>query len=254
MTATQNGDVSVSPKSAVKGETITVTIVPDKGYTLETLTVSDKNGKKIELTNKGDGEYTFKMPALKVTVTATFMDDNTMLNFFVDVPTDAYYHDAVLWAAKAGITNGTSATTFSPDAPCTRAHMVTFLWRAAGSPEPTANVCIFTDVDMDSYYGKAVLWAVEIGIINGTSATTFSPNDPCTRAHMATILFRLEDGRAEGTENMFIDVKSDAYYAEAVQWAVEQTITNGMTATAFGPNEVCTRAHMATFMYRYFVK
>ena len=250
----KNGTVSISPKSASKGSTVTVTVAPDKGYTLETLTVTDKNGKEIELTNKGNGKYTFKMPASKVTVKATFMDDNTMLNFFVDVPADAYYYDAVLWAVKEGITNGTSATTFSPDNPCTRAQMATFLWRAAGSPDPKSTACDFTDVDMSSYYGKAVLWAVEIGIINGTSATTFSPNNPCTRAHMATILFRLEDGKAEGTENMFTDVKPDAYYAEAVQWAVEQTITNGMTATTFGPNEVCTRAHMATFMYRYFVK
>ena len=250
----KNGDVAVSQKSASKGTTVTVTVEPDKGYTLETLTVTDKNGKEIELTNKGDGKYTFKMPASKVTVKATFMDDNTMLNFFVDVPADAYYYDAVLWAVKEGIVNGTSATTFGPNDPCTRAHMVTFLWRAVGCPEPTTNVCPFTDVDMDSYYGKAVLWAVEIGIINGTSATTFSPDNPCTRAHMATILFRLEDGKAEGTENVFTDVKPDAYYAEAVQWAVEQAITNGMTATTFGPGETCTRAHMVTFMYRYFVK
>ena len=250
----KNGDVTVSHKSTYKGATVTVTVEPDKGYTLETLTVTDKNGKEIEPTNKGDGKYTFKMPASKVTVKATFMDDNTMLNFFVDVPTDAYYYDAVLWAAKEGITNGTSATTFSPNNPCTRAQMATFLWRAAGSPEPAIAECAFADVDLNGCYGKAILWAVEIGIVNGTSATTFSPNDPCTRAHMSTILFRLEEGKAEGTENMFTDVKPDAYYADAVQWAVKQALTNGMTATTFGPNETCTRAHMVTFLYRYFAK
>ena len=250
----KNGDVTADTKSAAKGETVTVTVDPDKGYTLETLTVTDKNGKEIELTNKGDGKYTFKMPASKVTVKATFMDDNTMLNFFVDVPADAYYYDAVLWAVKEGITNGTSATTFSPDASCTRAQMVTFLWRAAGSPEPKSTECKFTDVNMDSYYGKAVLWAVENGITNGTSDTTFSPDATCTRAQMATFLCRMADGKPVSSTNAFTDVKADAYYADPVQWAVENGITNGTGDNKFSPDATCTRAQMVTFLYRYFVQ
>ena len=250
----KNGDVTVSHKSTYKGATVTVTVEPDKGYTLETLTVTDKNGKEIELTSKGDGKYTFKMPASKVTVKASFAEDNTMQNIFVDVPADTYYYDAVLWAVKEGITDGTTATTFSPDAACTRAQMVTFLWRAAGSPEPTTNVCPFTDVNVDSYYGKAVLWAVEKGITNGTSETTFSPNATCTRAQMATFLCRMAGGKPVSSTIAFTDVKADAYYADSVQWAVENGITDGTGDNKFSPDATCTRAQMVTFLYRYFVK
>ena len=250
----KNGDVTASQTSAYQGTTVTVTVEPDTGYTLETLTVTDKNGKEIELTNKGDGKYTFKMPASKVTVKATFMDDNTMLNFFVDVPADAYYYDAVLWAVKEGITNGTSATTFSPDNPCTRAQMVTFLWRAAGSPEPVGKTCIFTDVPADAYYAKAVQWAYEQKITVGTSATTFSPDETCTRAQMATFLCRMADGKPVSNTIAFTDVKADAYYAESVQWAVENGITKGTGDNKFSPDATCTRAQMVTFLYRYFVK
>ena len=254
MEDTKNGDITVSPIAASKGTTVTITVTPDKGYTLETLTVTDKSGKDVELTKVSSTKYTFKMPASKVTVKATFMDDNTMLNFFVDVPADAYYYDAVLWAVKEGITNGTSATTFSPDDPCTRAQMVTFLWRAAGSPDPKSTTCDFTDVDMSSYYGKAVLWAVEQGITNGTSATTFDPDATCTRAQMATFLCRMADGKPAGNTNAFTDVEAGKYYTEAVQWAVENDITNGTSATTFSPDATCTRAQMVTFLYRYFVK
>ena len=250
--ATKNGDVSVSPKSAVKGETVTVTIVPDKGYTLEILTVTDKNGKEIELTNMGDGKYTFKMPASKITVTATFMDDNTMLNFFVDVSADAYYYDAVLWAVEEGITNGTSATTFSPDNPCTRAQMATFLWRAAGSPEPVGRDFPFVDVGADTYYAKAVQWAYEQGITGGTSATTFSPDQTCTRGQMATFLYRVADGKPVSNTVIFTDIEADKYYAKAVQWAYEQKITVGTSATTFSPDDPCTRAQMVTFLCRCF--
>ena len=249
----KNGEVTSSHKSASAGTTVTLTVEADKGYTLETLTVTNSSGKEVKITEK-DGKYTFNMPASKVTVEATFMDDNTMLNFFVDVPADAYYYDAVLWAVKEGITNGTSATTFSPDASCTRAQMVTFLWRAAGSPEPKATECKFTDVNMDSYYGKAVLWAVENGITNGTSDTTFSPDATCTRAQMATFLCRMADGKPVSSTNAFTDVKADAYYADSVQWAVENGITNGTGDNKFSPDATCTRAQMVTFLYRYFVQ
>ena len=254
----QNGTVSISPKSASKGSTVTVTVDPDKGYTLETLTVTDKNGKEIELTNKSDGRYTFKMPASKVTVTAAFMDDNTMLNFFVDVPTDTYYYDAVLWAAKQGITGGTSATTFSPDNPCTRAQMATFLWRAAGSPDPVGESNPFTDVREDAYYAKAVQWAYEQGITGGTSATTFSPDATCTRAQMATFIYRNEQANGGGFTGAwmfrlpFTDAPEWAF--EAIAWCYKEGITAGTSTTTFSPDDPCTRAQMVTFLYRYFVK
>jgi len=252
---TKNGAVSVEPTSAAKGETVTVTVIPDKGYTLEILTVTDKNGKEVELTNNGDGQYTFKMPASKITVTATFMDDNTMLNFFADVSADAYYYDAVLWAAKAGITSGTTATTFSPDNPCTRAQMATFLWRAADSPDPVSSTNPFADIATDAYYAKAVQWAYEQGITGGTSATTFSPDQTCTRGQMATFLWRNAGSPAVVVNSdPFADVPDATYYAAAVQWAYEEKITSGTGATTFSPNDPCTRAQMVTFLYRHFVK
>ena len=178
---TENGAVTVSPKSASKGDTVTITATPDKGYVLESLTVLDKDGKALTLTDKGSGKYIFVMPAGKVTVKAVFMDDNTMLNFFTDVHAEDYYYDAVLWAAQKGIAGGMSDTLFAPNAACTRAQIVTFLWRAAGSPEPKA-LSSFADVPADAYYAKAVAWAVENGITEGTSDTTFAPGTICTRA------------------------------------------------------------------------
>jgi len=172
-------------------------------------------------------------------------------NPFTDVSTSAYYYDAVQWLIAQGITEGKTETTFEPNSGCTRAQMVTFLWRAAGSPEPKSVDCQFTDVDMDSYYGKAILWAIENGITNGTSDTTFSPDKECSRAQMAAFLCRMADGEAANDESTFVDVKADAYYAEAVQWAVEKGITNGTTATTFSPNVVCTRGQMVTFLYRF---
>ena len=173
---------------------------------------------------------------------------------FSDVAEGAYYYDAVLWAAERGITGGTGDGKFTPDATCTRAQMVTFLWRAAGSPEPTTTVCPFTDVDVGSYYGKAVLWAMENGITGGTSATTFSPDMTCTRGQMATFLCRMADGKPVSNSNIFTDVESDAYYAEPVQWAVENGITNGTGENKFSPDAICTRAQIVTFLYRYFAK
>ena len=226
---------------------MTITVTPDKGYTLETLTVTDKNGKEVKLTEK-NGKYTFTMPASKVTVTATFMDDNTMLNFFVDVKASDYYYDAVLWAAQNGITSGTDAEHFSPNQPCTRAQIVTFLWRAAGSPEPKA-MSSFSDVSADSYYAKAVAWAVENGITTGTGDGKFSPDATCTRAQSVTFLFRaigkLVDSKAE-----FSDVLTDSYYANAVAWAVENGVTNGIGDGLFGPDNSCTRAQIVTFLFR----
>ena len=245
---TKNGSVTVSPKSASKGDTVTVTVKPDSGYVLETLTVTDKNGNELTLKDKGNGKYTFTMPAGKVEVKATFMEDNSMLNFFYDVPNNAYYYEAVKWAAKKGITGGIGNGLFGPNQPCTRAQIVTFLWRAAGSPEPKA-MSSFADVSTDAYYAKAVAWAVENGITTGTGDGKFSPDATCTRAQSVTFLFRaigkLVDSKAE-----FSDVLTDSYYANAVAWAVENGVTNGIGDGLFGPDNSCTRAQIVTFLFR----
>ena len=245
----KNGEVTSSHKSAAKGTTVTLTVSPDKGYTLETLSVLDKSGKEIKLTEK-NGKYTFTMPTGNVEVKATFMDDNTMLNFFVDIKASDYFYDAVLWAAEKGITGGTDSTHFTPGGICTRAQAVTFLWRAAGSPAPKSTAMPFTDVAAGSYYEQAVLWAVENGITKGTSDTTFSPNATCSRAQIVTFLWRSQKSPAAGSVNPFTDVSADAYYADAVLWAVKESVTSGTTATTFSPNTNCTRAQIVTFIYR----
>ena len=242
----KHGDVTVSPKNASKGDTVTITVKPDSGYELDTLTVKDASGSKIKVKDKGDGKFTFTMPASKVTVSAKFAEIETL--DFADVSTDAYYYEAVKWAAKKGITGGTGDGTFNPNGSCTRAHIVTFLWRAAGSPEPKSTVS-FTDVPAGSYYAKAVAWAVENGITLGTGDGTFSPNATCTRAQSVTFLYRAL-GTAPTTVNGFTDVTADAFYADAVAWAVESGVTNGTSASTFSPNNGCTRAQIVTFLYR----
>ena len=245
---TENGSVTVSPKSASKGSTVTITVKPDSGYVLETLTVTDKNGDELKLTDKGNGKYTFTMPGSKVEVKATFMEDNSVLNFFYDVPNGAYFYEAVKWAVDKGITNGLSDTMFGPYESCTRAQIVTFLWRAAGSPEPKT-VSSFSDVPASAYYAKAVAWAVENGITNGMTATEFAPDAICTRGQSVTFLYRALGKKVESSAN-FTDVKSDAFYADAVNWAVASDVTNGTSATTFSPNADCTRAEIVTFLYR----
>ena len=247
----EHGTVTVSPESASKGDTVTITAAPDKGYVLESLTALDKDGKALELTDKGGGRYTFVMPAGKVTVKAVFMDDNTMLNFFTDVHAEDYYYDAVLWAAQKGITGGMSDTLFAPNAACTRAQIVTFLWRAAGSPEPKA-LSSFADVPADAYYARAVAWAVENGITEGTSDTTFAPGTICTRAHGVTFLSRAAKANTASGNSNFADVDANAYYASAVKWAVDNGITNGISSSLFGPDSSCTRAQIVTFLYRMY--
>ena len=245
---TENGSVTVSPKSASKGDTVTITVKPDSGYVLETLTVTDKNGDELKLTDKGNGKYTFTMPGSKVEVKATFMEDNSVLNFFYDVPNGAYFYEAVKWAVDKGITNGLSDTMFGPYESCTRAQIVTFLWRAAGSPEPKT-ASSFTDVPANAYYAKAVAWAVENGITNGMTATMFAPDATCTRGQSVTFLYRALKGTASGSTN-FTDVQSDAFYADAINWAVANNVTNGTSNTTFSPNADCTRAEIVTFLYR----
>ena len=247
---TENGTVTISTETAVGGSTVTITVKPDSGYKLESLTVTDKDGKALSLTDNGNGTYTFTMPASKVEVKATFAEDKS-LNPFRDVSDDAYYFDAVKWAVANGITNGTSATTFSPDEGCTRAQAVTFLWRVAGQPAPAEHKNPFADVKEGTYYYDAVLWAAEKGITIGTSDTTFSPDDTCTRAQIVTFLWRRE-GKAAPTSanNPFADVKLSAYYGNAALWAIEKVITNGTSDTTFSPDDTCTRAQIVTFLYR----
>ena len=247
-----NGTVKVSPTRASKGSTVTITVTPDEGYELDKLVVTDKNGDTVKLTDKGDRKYTFTMPRSAVTVEATFAEIATEPEtpVFTDVPADAYYADAVAWAVENGITNGTSSTTFGPNVSCTRAQMVTFLWRAAGSPKPTTTNNPFTDVQSSAYYYDAVLWAVENGVTEGTSATTFSPDAVCTRAQTVTFLWRQAGAPVVNYAISFTDVDANAYYVEAVRWAVSEGVTVGTSDTTFSPDMDCTRAQIVTFMYR----
>ena len=246
-----HGTVTPEWDSAMKGDTVTLTVKPDKGYKLETLSVAGKGGSVVKVTEK-NGVYSFDMPAYAVVVKATFVEENgsAVTNPFVDVKSDAYYYDAVLWAVQNGITGGKDATHFAPNETCTRAQAVTFLWRAAGSPAPKSAVNPFTDVKAGAYYYDAVLWAVENGITKGTTDTTFSPNATCSRAQIVTFLWRSQKSPAAGTVNPFTDVAAGAYYQNAVLWAVKNGITGGTTATTFSPNNNCTRAQIVTFLYR----
>ena len=246
----KNGDVTASHKSATKGATVTLTVNPDKGYVLDTLTVLDGKDKEIKLTEK-NGKYTFTMPDSKVTVEAMFKAEQTTgKNPFIDVPAGSYYEDAVIWAVGKGITTGTSATTFNPNGICTRAQAVTFLWRAAGSPAAKSSAMPFADVKAGSYYYDAVLWAVEQGITKGTSDTMFSPDATCTRAQIVTFLWRANGSPAVSGNSAFTDVAADAYYAAAVTWAEKNDITGGIGGGLFGSNNNCTRAQIVTFIYR----
>ena len=248
---TENGSVSVSPKNASQGDRVTVTVKPDAGYELDSLKVLDKNGKELELTDKGDGRFTFIMPAGKVEVKAAFTEE-VKISPFRDVPTDAYYYEAVKWAQKKGITGGIGDGLFGPNQPCTRAQIVTFLWRAAGSP--VVNYAMdLTDVPGDAYYAEAVRWALSQGITNGTADGRFSPNAPCTRAQAVTFLFRASKASADGAP-AFSDVAADAYYAEAVKWATDNGITNGTTSSTFSPGSGCTRAQIVTFLWRLYAE
>ena len=249
----KNGTVTVSPKSASKGDTVTVTVKPDSGYVLETLTVTDKNGNELTLKDKGNGKYTFTMPAGKVEVKATFMEDNSMLNFFYDVPNNAYFYEAVKWAVENGITTGVGNDLFAPEQPCTRAQIVTFLWRAAGSPEPKGAASGMTDVVSGSYYEKAVAWAIENGITTGTTTSTFSPDATCTRAQAVTFLARALNAKAASVAE-FSDVPTDSYFADAVAWAAANGVTEGIGGGLFGSDNDCTRGQIVTFLYRAYNK
>ena len=250
---TENGTVTVSPRYADKGDTVTVTVKPDSGYVLETLTVTDKNGNELTLKDKGNGKYTFTMPSGKVEVKATFMEDNSVLNFFYDVPNNAYFYEAVKWAVENGITTGVGNDLFAPEQPCTRAQIVTFLWRAAGSPEPKGAASGMTDVVSGSYYEKAVAWAIENGITTGTTTSTFSPDATCTRAQAVTFLARALKAKAASAAE-FSDVPTDSYFADAVAWAAANGVTEGIGGGLFGSDNDCTRGQIVTFLYRAYNK
>ena len=243
-----NGSVSVTPSSASKGTTVTITVKPDDGYELDKLTVTDKDGNRLSLSDKGNGKYTFTMPSGKVSVDAAFSKIETVS--FRDVEQSDYYYDAVQWAVEKGITEGTSANTFSPNASCTRAQMVTFLWRAAGSPAPKSTTNPFRDVRSTDYYYDAVLWAVENGITSGTGADTFAPNATVTRGQTVTFLYRAAGSPAVGGNAGFSDVNANDYYNSAVAWAAENNITGGTGNGKFSPKADCTRGQIVTLLYR----
>ena len=244
----RNGTVTANRRYAERGDTVTITVKPDDGFKLDDLTVTDKNGKELKLTDKGNGKYTFTMPASKVEIKATFVKE-VETSPFSDVSTSAYYYEAVKWAQEKDITGGIGNGLFGPNQPCTRAQIVTFLWRAAGSPEPKS-MSSFSDVSADSYYAKAVAWAVESGITTGTGDGKFSPDATCTREQAVAFLYRASGSPAISGGSAFSDVAANAYYADAVAWAEKNGVTGGIGGGLFGSGNTCTRAQIVTFLYR----
>ena len=249
---TENGSLSVTPKNAKKGSDVTITATPDKGYEVDDIVAKDAKGNKLTLKDNGDGTYTFTMPASKVTVTAAFAEKKAEPiapeKLFADVSAEEYYYEAVKWASENGVTGGIGENLFGAKLPCTRAQIVTFLWRAAGSPEPKG-MSGFVDVSADAYYAKAVAWAVEEGIVSGTSATTFSPDAVCTRAQSVAFLYRAFGEKVNKAAG-FSDVSADAYYADAVAWAVENGVASGIGGGLFAPDQDCARGQIVAFLYR----
>ena len=249
---TENGSLSVSSKNAKKGSDVTITATPDKGYEVDDIVAKDAKGNKLTLKDNGDGTYTFTMPASKVTVTAAFAEKKAEPivpeKLFADVSAEEYYYEAVKWASENGVTGGIGENLFGANLPCTRAQIVTFLWRAAGSPEPKG-MSGFVDVSADAYYAKAVAWAVEEGIVSGTSATTFDPDAVCTRAQSVAFLYRAFGEKVNKAAG-FSDVSADAYYADAVAWAVENGVASGIGGGLFAPDQDCARGQIVAFLYR----
>ena len=249
---TENGSLSVTPKNAKKGSDVTITATPDKGYEVDDIVAKDAKGNKLTLKDNGDGTYTFTMPASKVTVTVAFAEKKAEPivpeKLFADVSAEEYYYEAVKWASENGVTGGIGENLFGANLPCTRAQIVTFLWRAAGSPEPKG-MSGFVDVSADAYYAKAVAWAVEQGIVSGTSATTFSPDAVCTRAQSVAFLYRAFGEKVNKAAG-FSDVSADAYYADAVAWAVENGVASGIGGGLFAPDQDCARGQIVAFLYR----
>ncbi|MGN0136664.1 S-layer homology domain-containing protein [Anaerotignum sp.] len=268
--ADEGGSVTVSPKNPKKGDTVTITPKPEDGYEVDEIIVTDKDDKPVAIKKNADGTFAFTQPSGKVTIAVSFVEiqqpsvqppvQQPSVNRFADVSADAYYYNGVLWAMDKGITSGISDTAFSPDTPCTRAQAVTFLWRAAGCPAPKNSVMPYEDIAKDSYYYDAVLWAVENGITKGTSDTTFSPDNICSRAQIMSFIYRSEQAQGGGMQgqwmfqNSFTDVNPEDYYGEAVMWAVANGITKGTSDTTFSPDADCTRAQIVTFLYHYMGK
>lgn len=247
----ENGKIAVSPRYAERGERVTVTLTPDEGFELESLTVTDSRGNELTLTDKGDGRYTFTMPARRVEIKASFVE-TVEVSPFADVAIDAYCYEAVRWAVKNGITDGVGNDRFAPEQSCTRAQIVTFLWRAAGSP--VVNYAMdLSDVAEDAYYGEAVRWALSEGITTGTGESSFSPDATCTRAQAVTFLARALNANASGKAE-FGDVPTDSYFAEAVAWAAANGVTEGVGGGLFGSDNSCTRGQIVTFLYRAYNK
>lgn len=249
---TENGSLSVTPKNAKRGSNVTITATPDKGCEVDEIVAKDAKGNKLTLKDNGDGTYTFTMPASKVTVTAAFAEKKAEPivpeKLFADVSAEEYYYEAVKWASENGVTGGIGENLFGAKLPCTRAQIVTFQWRAAGSPEPKG-MSGFVDVSADAYYAKAVAWAVEQGIVSGTSATTFSPDAVCTRAQSVAFLYRAFGEKVNKAAG-FSDVSADAYYADAVAWAVENGVASGIGGGLFAPDQDCARGQIVAFLYR----
>ena len=244
----RNGTVTANRRYAERGDTVTITVKPDDGFKLDDLTVTDKNGKELKLTDKGNGKYTFTMPAGKIEINAAFVKE-VEISPFSDVSTSAYYYEAVKWAQEKSITGGIGNGLFGPNQPCTRAQIVTFLWRAAGSP--VVNYAMnMTDVAEDAYYAEAVRWALSEGITTGTGDGKFSPDATCTRAQAVTFLYRASGAPAVSGNAAFSDVATNAYYAAAVKWAEKNGITGGIGGGLFGSGNDCTRAQIVTFLYR----
>ena len=249
----KNGSIKISPEKASAGQTVTLTVKPDTGFNLETIAVTDKDGVNLELNKIDKNTFSFIMPESNVKVSADFAENNTILNYCVDVKAGDYFYDAVLWAYQNGICKGVSDTHFGPNYPVTRAQVVTFLWRAAGCP--VVNYAMnMKDVPAGEYYSEAVRWALSKGITNGTSASEFSPEAVCTRGQIVTFLARFAGVKDAETDTVFTDVKASDYYAAAVKWAKENGVTEGTSATKFSPADDCTRGQVVTFLYRWIVK
>ena len=241
--------MTVTPSSPQRGDTVVIKAEPEQGYAVDQVLVTGQNGDTVPVAQDADGNWTFTQPGQPVTITVTFVEEEQIV--FTDVPAGEWFYDAVYWAVENAITDGVTATEFDPEGTCTRAQMVTFLWRAAGQPQPKTTTNPFDDVDADEYYYNAVLWAVEEGITDGVTATQFDPEGTCTRAQMVTFLWRAAGEPAPGTtSNIFTDVDAEEYYYQAVLWAVRNGITDGMTDTTFQPSGICTRAQAVTFLHR----
>ena len=252
----ENGKIAVSPRYAERGERVTVTLTPDEGYELESLTVTDSRGNELTLTDLGNGRYRFTMPARRVEIKASFVK-SVEVSPFADVAIDAYYYEAVKWAQEKGITSGIGNGLFGPNQPCTRGQIVTFLWRAAGSPVVNYRMP-FTDVDEGAYYAEAARWAASTGIVTGLTETTFGTDSVCTRAQAAAMIYRCAQAQGKGFTGAwmfhlpFTDVPEWAY--ESVAWCYMNGVTTGVSETAFAPGNDCTRAQIVTFLWRAFGK